>query len=146
MKKKFLIVFIAFYSYALQSQNSSYGLIFSTSYYQIENDNRIIKNGVVATPPIGIGFYFDFNIKKKIGVKTSLIFNSATESYSTTGDQFRKRQKNISLIPHFKYSLNNNYKKGIYLISGPRISIILDEKDIRNNAPDGNLYKKANLC
>jgi hypothetical protein len=139
----FCIVFGVFFSY---SQNTSYGLALNTSYYDIENSKGIIYDGALAEVPFGIGAFFDYNFKNNLGFKTILTFNTATESYRQIGgNQFRIKQNNLSLTPHFKFDTNGEYNKGFYLFAGPRLTFVLNEKDVRQNAPSSNFYKSTNF-
>jgi len=139
----FCIIFGVLFSY---SQKTSYGVSVSTYYYDIENNRGIIYDGYLAKVPFGIGAFFDYNFKNSLGVKTLLILNTATESYQQIGsNEFRIKQNNISLSSHLKLDTKGDYNNGFYIFTGPRLTFILSEKDVRENSPFDHIYKTTNF-
>ncbi|MGB5418580.1 porin family protein [Algibacter sp.] len=148
MKKIFTLIFISLGALYLYSQESSYGLLLNTNYYDVAVKNGSQIGGEVTQPPFGIGVFYDYNFSNNLGFKTNLFFSSNKERYHYyqigSNSRVDLNKKSIQVSPHLKYDVRKEYNKGFYLMSGPRLSFVLSAKDNDGNKIE-DFYKKVDF-
>lgn len=120
----------------------SYGVIIGSNFYNISNnstiDSYVTKN---ITPSIVYGGYGEYNFTKNIGVKLDAILYNKKFLYFTKNQTFKMSFVDIST--NFKYNFGDTYRKGFYLLGGPKLSIITkvnsDDEDVKHHFETVNL-------
>lgn len=156
MKKQFLFIAIfALTLSTLSAQNISYGIMLGANFNNIEIDGEGLSAGASYSAfkqpgvPIDLGGYVDFQLNESMGIKTN-VFYSKTKAEYQLGSLGRYSEvdwvtASIQLQPLFKYDVNSDYGKGFYLLAGPRIAFVTDQKDARNNLEGDDFYKSTNF-
>lgn len=122
----FFFVIIPLFSF---SQNTSFGIVLNSFAYDVavKNGNQI--GGEVTKVPFGIGGFFDYNFKDNLGLKTDVLFVSASEGYYFNfNSDFDVNQKSLTVSPRLKFDVRNDYNQGFYITSGARMSFILSSE------------------
>lgn len=139
-KTTFTLLFIVFTSF-LQAQNLSYGALIGGNFYQSNNDNSTNQFGSDSNPfALNLGGYAEYNFTNSIGIKTAVTLNKKELSYEDIAD-FKLNY--IDIAPSFKYDFGSEYRKGFYMLIGPRISFLTSAKSDGNDASD--LFNKTNI-
>lgn len=141
MKKiNLCLIFILFFT-NLQAQNLSYGPLIGGNFYQSNNDSSANQFISDANPfAINLGGYLEYNFNENIGIKTDLTFNKKELSYKSATNF---RLNFIDVSPNFKYDFGNEYRKGFYIIVGPRFSFLTNAEVEGEDASD--IFNKTNI-
>jgi hypothetical protein len=105
------------------AQNFSYGLILGCNAFQVANDG-----GTSNFEPLGGGFvsnlgvYAEYSFTNKIGIKTEVAFNKKEVKYSTFDTNLE--MSFFQITPSLKYDFGQEYRKGFYMLLGPKLSLI----------------------
>lgn len=150
----FLIPSLAF------AQKISYGLSLGANYISVETDgaDENLYAGDSYSPfnkkgiPVNIGGYFDYSLNESFGIKTSLFYSRNLDEYSISGERGLTADvdfliSSINFQPLLKFDVNKKYNKGFYLLAGPQVGFILNEKeDAADNFKfEGDFYKSTNI-
>lgn len=147
--KKIIFLFLLT-SFAVTAQNKlSYGVVFGSNFYDSANDNGTFNftSTTYGGSDFNYGGYLEYNYTNNMGIKTEitlinrqLSFNQPPNGSAPTDIDFSY----IEVAPSFKYDFGQEYRKGFYLIFGPKISIMTkadvdgeDVKDIFNTTNVG---------
>ena len=131
MKKTLVVIFIFFGTFFSNSQETLYGITTSTFYTYVENKKTSdIEISGVAEVPFGLGVFVERTFNNNTGIKTSINYYSVTDKFRSAGNEFRTKQNSLTITPLFKFDTAGEYNKGFYLIGGPRISLILNSKNL----------------
>ncbi len=127
--KKIILVVILFTSNLIFCQEFSYGLVLKSSFYQVGNDNGTIvftgkENGLSSALKMGI--YGEYNFNDKIGVKTEFTYLKKKIFLQNTETPYILNH--LSIAPNLKYDFGNEYRKGFYILFGPKISLLTSAK------------------
>ncbi len=141
MKKiNLCLIFILFFANS-QAQNLSYGALIGGNFYQSNNNNGSDQFLSDANPfAINLGGYLEYNFNKNIGVKTDLTFNKKELSFKNSNNF---KLNFIDISPNLKYDFGNEYRKGFYMIIGPRFSFLTNAEVDGNDA--SNIFNKTNI-
>ncbi len=123
MKKIIIVLLFAFYCNQMSSQELSYGGILGVGIVSAGNNNgtSTFTNSENIIHPT-FGAYAEYNFSEKIGLKTNFAFSQKQIKYFTTKENFKLSYFEIS--PNFKYDFGNEYRKGFYMLLGPKISLL----------------------
>ncbi|MBS1535797.1 MAG: PorT family protein [Bacteroidetes bacterium] len=146
----FLISFLT--SIAQTDSKWSYGLVGGNYIYFFNNldSSYGFENNRTKTS-LNVGGYFEYQFARKFGVKTSLTYRSASPDYhvNTRVQYFTGNVKInfLDITPLIKYDCGSTYRKGFYMVFGPKISFITkaeedgeDVKDVFNSSSYGFQY------
>lgn len=121
MKRIILLAFLV--SAYVNAQNFSYGIILGGDFYEAANSGstpNFNAQGSNLTP--NIGGYAEYSFSNKIGIKTEITFNKKTIEFTGIDSGFNMSFLQIS--PSLKYDCGPEYRKGFYMLLGPKLSII----------------------
>jgi hypothetical protein len=148
MKKIIFLFFLT--SIAVNAQNKlSYGVVFGSNFYNSGNDNSTysFSSSKYGGSDFNYGGYLEYNFTKNIGLKTEVTLINRQLSFSQRNSGNTSMDLDFSYIevaPSFKYDFGQEYRKGFYLLFGPKISIMTkadvdgeDVKDIFNTTNVG---------
>lgn len=132
MKK--MLLFLALYCTVnnTSAQTLSYGILLgvntsaSTSKDgdSILNDRSttFINKGNYVAPSFGA--YAEYNFTEKWGLKTEVLFHTATLEPSDPSADGQLKINMLEISPNMKFDFGSEYRKGGYLIAGPRITLL----------------------
>lgn len=124
MKKLAALVFVFVFN-GLSAQEFSYGPVLGMSFYGTSNDSGVQQFGFKKTGFLTVGAYGEYNFTKNIGVKTELLFNKRALEFTISGPGGFKTDYDFTVIevnPSFKYDFGQEYRKGFYMLLGPKFS------------------------
>lgn len=133
MKNKILAICLLLSPFLIKAQNISYGVILGSSAY--DNEIKGYLEAGAGYDVLHFGVYADYQISKKIGLKTNLTYgkNKDTRYYISPPGSYTilddVKYKKIELQPHIKYDFKNEYNKGFYILLGPRVSFVFNLED-----------------
>ena len=139
MKKSLCIVVICLLPLMNYAQGLSYGILFGENSYTIKTEGGAIKSARIGYS-INIGGFVDYQFSERFGVKGNLFYAAAVEdNYNFKGPSspFDLEPSTIQFIPHLKFDVSKVYNKGFYLLAGPRVSFLVNEKDDDGNEIEG---------
>ena len=141
MKKiNLCLIFILFFTNS-QAQKLSYGALIGGNFYQSNNDSSSNQFLSDANPfAINLGGYLEYNFNENIGVKTDLTFNKKELSYENSTNF---KLNFIDISPNLKYDFGNEYRKGFYMLIGPRFSFLTNAEVEGEDASD--IFNKTNI-
>lgn len=138
--KKIIYLFLLT-SFAVTAQNKlSYGVVFGSNFYDSANDNSTysFSSSKYGGSDFNYGGYLEYNFSQNTGIKTEITLINRQLSFrefsvSTLMDiDFSY----FELAPSFKYDFGQEYRKGFYLLLGPKISIMtkadVDGEDVKD--------------
>lgn len=115
----------------LNAQELSYGLILGGNFYNDQssnggpndvyfdsgNDDFIVPN---------LGGYLEYELAKNMGIKLELTTNTKTFEKGFTNHDLGEMYKLtfIDINPNFKYDFGNEYRKGFYMMLGPKFALL----------------------
>lgn len=140
MKKAFFITFLFLVSNLTKAQNISYGPTIGYSFYEIGNNNGRNQFVTDENKAINFGAYLEYQFTDNLGLKTELIFNKKEAYYGSLSFSIPQDKFNFSFVeinPNVKYDFGKEYRKGFYMLLGPKISfltkVILDNEDVKDD-------------
>ena len=134
------LIFTLFFTIS-KAQNLSYGALVGGNFYHSNNDNsqnQFISDG--NTFAINLGGYLEYNFNENIGIKTELTINKKELSYENSANF---KLNFIEISPNLKYDFGNEYRKGFYMLIGPRLSFLTKAEVEGSDATD--IFKKTNI-
>jgi hypothetical protein len=150
MNKKIIFLICIFTISTIQAQDISYGVILGGNFY---NDNRSNSgpndvffdsgNGDFIVP--NFGAYFEYGFHKNMGAKLEVSFNKKSFEKGFANSNLNEIY-NLSFIdinPNFKYEFGDEYRKGFYLLLGPKIALLtkatFEGNDVKSDFESVNL-------
>lgn len=140
MKKAFFITFLFLVSNLIKAQNISYGPTIGYSFYEIGNNNGRNQFVTDENKTINFGAYLEYQFTDNLGLKTELIFNKKEAYYRSLSFSIPQDKFNFSFVeinPNLKYDFGKEYRRGFYMLLGPKISfltkVILDNEDVKDD-------------
>lgn len=139
MKKLILISTILFINVSIKAQEFSYGVLLGTDLYVPWN--TYLDYGFTSGGPVtfNYGGYVEYNFNKKLGIKTEVGFNSKTIKTFKNEEKFN--MSFFEIAPSLKLDFGQEYRKGFYLLLGPKFSTITSATYEGEDATD--LFKKS---
>lgn len=149
----FLLIFFIAFTFSSKAQKISYGPVIGIVYYHSNNNNGTQQfltvdndNGLKST--INFGAYLEYQLNKRFGLKNQLTFHNKNLTYKLTTVSYTNTSPTIDftffdLSSNLKYDFGNGYRKGFYLLFGPRFSFMAKEPSIEENI-DGT-FNKLNI-
>ena len=146
--KKIIYLFLLT-SFALTAQNKlSYGVVFGSNFYDSANDNGTysFSSTTYGGSDFNYGGYLEYNFTNNMGIKTEITLIKRQLSFRQfSGSNLTDFDFSyFEVAPSFKYDFGQEYRKGFYLLFGPKISIMTkadvdgeDFKDIFNTTNVG---------
>lgn len=134
------LIFILFFTIS-KAQNLSYGPLIGGNFYQSNNDgssNQFASDANTFTA--NLGGYIEYNFNENIGIKTDFTFNKKELNYENLTDF---KLNFIDVSPNLKYDFGNEYRKGLYMIFGPRFSFLT--KATADGSDASHVFKKTNI-
>lgn len=147
MKK--IIFLLLLTSIAVTAQNKlSYGIVFGSNFYDSANDNGTFNftSTTYGGSDFNYGGYLEYNFTNNMGLKTEItLINRQLSFREFSGSNLTDFDFSyFEVAPSFKYDFGQEYRKGFYLLFGPKISIMTkadvdgdDVKDIFNTTNVG---------
>ncbi|WP_413997649.1 porin family protein [Flavobacterium sp. W1B] len=148
MKQKHLITILLLISLQSFCQELSYGIILGTNIsgvWSTSGLNQFSDSKQIINPTMG--GYIEYNFNNNLGIKTGLtLTKKQTEKqtgYYSSLENFKLNYLEIS--PNLKYDFGNEYRKGFYMLLGPKIAFLtkaknsngIDSKEIFENSTTG---------
>jgi hypothetical protein len=124
MKKLVTLVFVLVFN-GLSAQEFSYGPVVGMTIGGVANSSGVVSFGFEKSPYVSLGAYGEYNFTKNVGIKTELLFNKRDMSLRITNAPGVKIGHEFSFFevnPSFKYDFGQEYRKGFYMLLGPRFS------------------------
>ena len=150
MTKKILFLIFIFTISNIKAQNISYGIIFGGNFYNDQSSNGGTNdyffdsgNGDFIVP--NFGAYFEYGINKNMGVKLEISVNkkSFEKGFSNSGLGEIYDLNFIDINPNFKYDFGQEYRKGFYMLFGPKIALLtkaeFEGNDVKSDFESMNL-------
>lgn len=133
----------------MNSQNFNYGVLLGYNGYDIEIDGPLNSGGAVSS--INTGGFIDYKLNSRLGIRANLIYSKVQEDayyIVSQGQGYGKfldkiELKTLQIHTLLKLDVRKDYNKGFYLISGFRMTNILDAKSDGNEIDD--FYKNSNF-
>lgn len=128
MKKTIILVslFLAFST--SKAQEISYGLVLGGEAFMSANNSGGVRFSVKKSFITNFGGYAEYNFNNKIGIKTELTFNKKQVTYHYfVFDIPQKQAFDLSFFeisPSLKYDFGDEYRRGFYMLIGPKVSFI----------------------
>ncbi len=149
MKKILVLTCIILAINSINAQTLNYGIQLGGNAYDIEIDGPINSGG--GTSGINIGGFAEYKLNKHFGARGILLYSKTIESdYSVfvSGVGHRKlfeqpELKTLQIHTLLKFDVRNDYNKGFYLISGIRMTKILEATSEGNDIKE--FYKDSNF-
>jgi len=149
MKNYAFIILLFFYINNLYTQeNLNFGSIIGFNAYDIKVNGPL--NGGTGYSGFNIGGFADYKLNQSYGVKANFIYSTIKEvNYMSDNGQnsdfvFEKVESHtIQVQSLLKYDLNKEYNRGFYLVSGLRITNVLNAKGDGINIKD--FYKEMHF-
>lgn len=120
--KKLLTFTILFTINILNAQELSYGVVLGNSFYAIANNNGSNTMEMEDSSIFIIGGYGEYNFTENIGIKTDILYAKNSFFYYPNRQPFEMNV--VSCAPNFKYDFGEEYRKGFYLLVGPKLSFV----------------------
>jgi hypothetical protein len=139
--KKLLTFVILLTINIINAQEFSYGVVFGNSFYEAGNNNGTDSFQAINNSNFYLGVYGEYNFTEKIGIKTEINLNKKGVSYQATRDVFNIKGefefKYLEIAPNFKYDFGQEYRKGFYMLAGPKLSFMTsatsDGEDVKDS-------------
>jgi hypothetical protein len=149
MKKILILTCIILIINTANSQTLNYGVLLGRNSYDIEIDGPIYASS--GHSGINIGGFAEYKLNKHFGARGVLLYSKTTESdyyVFVSGVGHRKlfeepKLKTLQIHTLLKFDVRNEYNKGFYLISGFRMTKILDAINEGNDIKE--FYKDSNF-
>ena len=149
MKKSILSIFCFLAYNCINAQDLSYGAILCFNAYDIEVDGPI--NAGAGYSGLNFGGFVDYKLNESFGIRGNIIYSSikednyyVLEGNQVTGYLFDESEiKSLQIHTLLRYDVNKEYNKGFYLISGFRMTNILNAKF--DGQKNDDFYKKVNF-
>lgn len=123
MKKTFSILLcLVVISTTISAQHLSYGAILGGEFYEAANNNG--HNGFIPSKSFSanLGGYCEYNFSEKVGIKTEATFSTKQVQYYASESNYSLSY--FELSPSFKYDFGHEYRKGFYMLLGPKIAFL----------------------
>ena len=135
MKKTLLLIINVCSFLNLKAQEISYGIIVGQNLYNSHSKGVIFfDSGNDQFSVWNLGGYVEYELKKDMGIKTEITFNTKTFEmgfdHAMTGLEYDFGF--IDIAPSFKYDFGSEYRKGFYMMIGPRFSVKTKQKLTEN--------------
>lgn len=143
MKIYFIALCSFFISITANSQELSYGPIGGMTFFGVGNNNGTNSFGPTEVSSTNFGAYAEYNFNENIGIKTDITFNKKDIQYtlSVVFGQIEFYKMNfVELSPSFKYDFGQEYRKGFYMLLGPKFAFMTSATTDGINA-DSNFEK-----
>jgi hypothetical protein len=149
MKNITLSLFVLLSTLNAFSQKNSFGILLGTNAYDVQISN-VGNSGTYSK--FNVGGFFEHQINNQFGAKSYLLYSSTNNGdydfYGSSGGNNQRitniMSQTIQLHLLAKYSLNKEYKKGFYALSGLRVTNLLKSKSDQNDNLDDTFFKKTN--
>lgn len=138
MKK--IILFLLITTFA-NAQKLSYGAILGFNFYEVANSGATMNFEPSGGSPMNIGVYGEFNFTNKIGVKTEVTINKKNLKIFNSTEKVDISLFEIS--PSLKYDFGQEYRKGFYMLLGPKFSLMTKATSDGDDVKDA--FKTTNL-
>lgn len=147
MKKTIFLFLLT--SIAVTAQNKlSYGVVFGSNFYDSANNNGTysFSSTTYGGSDFNYGGYLEYNFTNNIGLKTEItLINRQLSFREFSGSNLTDFDFSyFEVAPSFKYDFGQEYRKGFYLLLGPKISVMTkgdvdgeDFKDVFNTTNVG---------
>ncbi len=137
---KLCLLFIFFFTIS-KAQNLSYGVLLGGNFYQSNNDSSSNQFNTDGTPiAFNLGGYLEYNFTENIGIKTDLTFNKKELQFENTTNF---KLNFIDISPSLKYDFGHEYRKGFYMLIGPRFSLLT--KATAEGADASDVFNKTSI-
>lgn len=130
MKKNylFLLLFIVTQT-PLLAQKFSYGVVLGANYFNEitrasgpQNASFDSGHGEFVVPDLGV--YGEWQLGRNLGVKMSVTHNRKGLDWSYNGNHTHYKLTYIDINPNLKWDFGSEYRKGFYLLLGPRVAVL----------------------
>lgn len=138
--KKLITLILVFVFNIVSAQEFSYGPVLGMSFYGTSNDSGVQQFGFNKLGFLTVGAYGEYNFTKNIGVKTELLFNKRGLEFKVLGAGGFKTDYDFSVIevnPNLKYDFGQEYRRGFYMLFGPKFSFVSKITSDGEDAKDG---------
>lgn len=115
----------------MQAQKLSYGVILGGNIFNDQSSNSgpndvFFDSGNDDFMVPNIGGYVEYELNTNMGVKLELTANSKTfeKGYANTALGEMYKLNFIDINPNFKYDFGSEYRKGFYMMLGPKFAIL----------------------
>lgn len=124
MKKTLFFCLILLISNLTHAQEISYGPLIGYSFYEIGNNNGTYSFESDKTNAVNFGAYAEYNFTDNVGIKTELLFNKKEALYSPyfLSEDIKFDFSFVEINPSFKFDFGQEYRKGFYMLLGPKFS------------------------
>jgi len=130
--KKLVIITLLFTINLINAQELSYGVIFENSFYESGNNNSKNATYVRKNYAFNPGIYGEYNFNEKIGIKTEIYLKNKNINYKPYNGgyvlNFEVDLKYLEINPNFKYDFGDEYRKGFYMLAGPKLCFLTKAK------------------
>lgn len=120
--KSFFVLFLLFNQNHINAQNLSYGIILGGNIYNDQSSNSgPWDSGNIDYIIPNFGGYLEYELTKNMGIKLEITANSKKfEKGNTDIYTFHF----VDINPNFKYDFGKEYRKGFYMMLGPKFALM----------------------
>lgn len=129
--KSLFVLFLLFNQNHINAQKLSYGIILGGNIYNDHSSNGgpgeiYWDSGNLNFIVPNLGGYLEYEFSKKMGVKLEVTANSKEfeKGYSNNNLDEIYTFHFIDINPNFKYNFGKEYRKGFYMMVGPKFAVM----------------------
>lgn len=142
MNKTSLSLLLLLFAFSLNAQDLSYGVLVGITTYDSNNNNS--QSNFSSSPKqtvLNLGGYIDYKFTNNIGLKTDLTFNQ--KELTLINNSVNSKLNFIEISPNLKYDFGDEYRQGLYMLLGPRISFLTNAKT--EGVDSSGLFNSTNI-
>jgi hypothetical protein len=129
MKNKLFAFLLIFITTTLNAQQFSYGLVLGGDLFAAANNGGTSYFEPEKPFVLNYGGYVEYNFNHKWGIKTEATFHSKELQYRYLDDlgygtEYYFKISFLEISPNLKCDFGQEYRKGFYMIFGPKFSFI----------------------
>ena len=147
MIKQLLFLICLFSLSIIKAQEISYGIVLGANFYN-DQSSRSGPNDVSFDSGNGdfivpnFGAYIEYGINQNFGAKLEITANkkSFEKGFANNGLGEIYDLNFIDINPNFKYDFGSEYRKGFYMILGPKLAF-LTKAEYNGNAGNRQIFR-----
>lgn len=106
----------------LNAQKLSYGPILGVAFYEVNNSSSSSNFKKDDNTILNLGGYAEYNFTENSGIKTEVTFNN--KNIKVLNSESKIEMSFFEIAPSFKYDFGEEYRKGFYMMLGPKFSFM----------------------
>jgi hypothetical protein len=143
--RKFLLFASLIFAATSLAQNLSYGVVIGMNYYNDQRSNGgpgdvFFDSGNDDFAILNLGGYLEYQFNANMGLKTSVTYNKKEfeKGFSNANLDEMYTLSYVDINPAFKYDFGQEYRRGFYMLLGPKFGVLVGDKVSAPDNPDAN--------